>query len=93
MERLRSEVPGARTELRMLDLADLESVRGFAEGWIHDRLDLLVNNAGVAMVPFSRTADGFESSTDTERCSPTCSPSGPTSTSPRNCSEGPMPPG
>ncbi|MFH8371481.1 oxidoreductase [Streptomyces sp. NPDC018031] len=61
LERLRGEVPGARAELRGLDLADLESIGEFAEGWDHDRLDLLVNNAGVAMVPFSRTADGFES--------------------------------
>ncbi|MEW1803871.1 oxidoreductase [Streptomyces virginiae] len=61
LERLRAEVPGARAELRLLDLADLKSVRRFAEGWNHDRLDLLVNNAGIAMVPFSRTADGFES--------------------------------
>ncbi|MEV7523906.1 oxidoreductase [Streptomyces sp. NPDC091371] len=61
VQRLRTEVPGSRAELRMLDLADLQSVRGFAEEWSHDRLDLLVNNAGVAMVPFSRTADGFES--------------------------------
>lgn len=61
VERLRAEAPDARTELRMLDLADLSSVRSFAADWSHDRLDLLVNNAGVAMVPFSRTADGFES--------------------------------
>ncbi|MFD7610766.1 oxidoreductase [Streptomyces sp. NPDC059828] len=61
IERLRTEVPGAHVELRLLDLADLQSVRRFAEGWSHDRLDLLVNNAGIAMVPFSRTADGFES--------------------------------
>lgn len=54
-------MPGARAELLGLDLADLKSIRGFAAGWDHDRLDLLVNNAGVAMVPFSRTADGFES--------------------------------
>ncbi|NUT03621.1 MAG: SDR family NAD(P)-dependent oxidoreductase, partial [Hamadaea sp.] len=37
------------------------SVREFAAGWDHGRLDLLVNNAGVAMVPYARTADGFES--------------------------------
>ncbi|MER7794009.1 oxidoreductase [Streptomyces sp. NPDC097640] len=61
VERLRTEVHGARAELRTLDLADLTSIRDFAECWSHDRLDLLVNNAGVAMVPFSRTADGFES--------------------------------
>jgi NAD(P)-dependent dehydrogenase (short-subunit alcohol dehydrogenase family) len=61
VERMRTEVPDARVELHLLDLADLKSVRGFAEGWSHDRLDLLVNNAGIAMVPFSRTVDGFES--------------------------------
>ncbi|MFJ9945241.1 oxidoreductase [Streptomyces erythrochromogenes] len=61
IERLRTEVPHARAELHLLDLADLTSVRRFAEGWPHDRIDLLVNNAGIAMVPFSRTADGFES--------------------------------
>ncbi|MFJ5731772.1 oxidoreductase [Streptomyces paradoxus] len=61
VERLRTEVPGARAELRLLDLADLRSVRAFAEDWSHGRLDLLVNNAGIAMVPLSRTADGFES--------------------------------
>ncbi|MEU6199476.1 oxidoreductase [Streptomyces sp. NPDC047061] len=47
------------TEVRRLDLADLSSVREFAAGW--DRpLDLLVNNAGVMMLPESRTKDGFE---------------------------------
>ncbi|MEU8825431.1 oxidoreductase [Streptomyces sp. NPDC048636] len=61
VERLRTEAPGSHAELRMLDLADLISIRSFAEDWSHDRLDLLVNNAGVAMVPLSRTADGFES--------------------------------
>ncbi|GLY50591.1 oxidoreductase [Lentzea sp. NBRC 102530] len=47
------------TEVRALDLANLASVRAFAEGWQGD-LDVLVNNAGVAMTPFGRTADGFE---------------------------------
>lgn len=61
LQRLRSEVPDAQAELRSLDLADLESIRRFAQDWNHGRLDLLVNNAGIAMVPFSRTVDGFES--------------------------------
>ncbi|CAN5654651.1 oxidoreductase [soil metagenome] len=47
------------TEVRPLDLADLSSVRSFAEGWTGD-LDVLVNNAGVMLVPERRTADGFE---------------------------------
>ncbi|MEU0335784.1 oxidoreductase [Streptomyces sp. NPDC006193] len=50
---------GGSTEVRLLDLADLDSVRAFAAGW--DRpLDVLVNNAGVMMVPEQRTAQGFE---------------------------------
>ncbi|MEU2427389.1 oxidoreductase [Streptomyces sp. NPDC007851] len=53
-----AKVPGS-TEVRRLDLADLSSVREFAAGW--DRpLDLLINNAGVMMLPELRTADGFE---------------------------------
>ncbi|MFF7371789.1 oxidoreductase [Streptomyces tricolor] len=47
------------TEVRRLDLADLDSVREFAAGW--DRpLDLLINNAGVMMLPEQRTRQGFE---------------------------------
>ncbi|MCO7221749.1 oxidoreductase [Klenkia sp. PcliD-1-E] len=46
-------------EVRRLDLADLSSVREFAGSWTGD-LDLLVNNAGIMMVPQGRTADGFE---------------------------------
>ena len=47
------------TEVRQLDLADLASVRRFADGWSDD-LDVLVNNAGIMAVPEGRTADGFE---------------------------------
>jgi NAD(P)-dependent dehydrogenase (short-subunit alcohol dehydrogenase family) len=45
--------------VRRLDLADLESVRGFAAGWTGD-LDVLINNAGIMMVPAAVTIDGFE---------------------------------
>ena len=47
------------TEVRPLDLADLSSVRAFAESFGED-IDVLVNNAGVMAVPERRTADGFE---------------------------------
>ncbi|MGI5128594.1 oxidoreductase [Pseudonocardia sp. CA-107938] len=46
-------------QVRALDLADLASVRAFAEG-IDGPVDVLVNNAGVMAVPFRRTVDGFE---------------------------------
>ncbi|MFG1702649.1 oxidoreductase [Nonomuraea sp. M3C6] len=61
LARMRDEVPGARLELRHVDLSRLASIRAFAAAWDHDRLDLLVNNAGIAMVPYALTADGFES--------------------------------
>ncbi len=59
-ERVKSEVPGARAEFRRLDLADLASVRDFAAALPYERLDLLINNAGVMALPYGRTADGFE---------------------------------
>ncbi|MFI1204311.1 SDR family NAD(P)-dependent oxidoreductase [Streptomyces sp. BHT-5-2] len=63
LARLRSEVPAAEAEFRPLDLADLASVRHFAEDltdFCGDRLDLLINNAGVMALPYRTTADGFE---------------------------------
>jgi NAD(P)-dependent dehydrogenase (short-subunit alcohol dehydrogenase family) len=63
IERLRAEVPDASAELSLLDLADLTSVRKFAEGYSGERgqLDILVNNAGVMALDERRqTADGFE---------------------------------
>jgi NAD(P)-dependent dehydrogenase (short-subunit alcohol dehydrogenase family) len=47
------------TEVRRLDLASLDSVRGFAEAW-QGEISLLINNAGVMIPPLTRTADGFE---------------------------------
>ncbi|MFI5510476.1 oxidoreductase [Mycobacterium sp. NPDC051804] len=46
-------------EVRKLDLQDLASVRAFAEGV--DKVDVLVNNAGIMAVPYALTVDGFES--------------------------------
>ncbi|MFC7619799.1 SDR family oxidoreductase [Microlunatus sp. GCM10028923] len=51
--------PGASLEVRRVDLADLSSVADFAAGV--DRVDTLINNAGVMMPPTRHTtADGFE---------------------------------
>ncbi|TMK74268.1 MAG: SDR family NAD(P)-dependent oxidoreductase [Actinobacteria bacterium] len=46
-------------EVRQLDLADLASIRTFAQAWAGD-LDVLINNAGVMATPERRTKDGFE---------------------------------
>ncbi|MRH91441.1 SDR family NAD(P)-dependent oxidoreductase [Nocardia sp. SYP-A9097] len=47
-----------RVQIRALDLADLASVRAFAD--TVENAHGLINNAGVMAVPYSRTADGFE---------------------------------
>ena len=51
--------PGA-AEVRLLDLASLDSVRAFAKAWDGGPIDLLINNAGVMIPPLTRTKDGFE---------------------------------
>ena len=51
-------ISGSR-EVRRLDLADLSSVRAFADAW-QGELDVLINNAGLMATPLKRTADGFE---------------------------------
>ena len=45
-----------------LDLANLASVRGFADAFHiqHRKLDVLCNNAGVMALPYRQTVDGFE---------------------------------
>jgi NAD(P)-dependent dehydrogenase (short-subunit alcohol dehydrogenase family) len=57
-ERAAASIPG-EVEVRRLDLADLASVRAFADAWEGD-LDVLVNNAGVMIPPRGTTKDGFE---------------------------------
>jgi len=49
---------GGDVRAQHLDLADLASVRTFAESV--ETVDVLVNNAGVMGLPLTRTADGFE---------------------------------
>ena len=60
--RVRAAVPGADARFEALDLGSLASVRACAEKLraAEARLDLLVNNAGVMMPPYGKTADGFE---------------------------------
>lgn len=63
LERVRSHAVGADVTLIPLDLADLTSVRKAAQDVrtrTGDRLDVLVNNAGVMATPPRRTVDGFE---------------------------------
>jgi NAD(P)-dependent dehydrogenase (short-subunit alcohol dehydrogenase family) len=61
--RIASENPRADVQMRILDVADLNSVRGFASEFLNENrpLDLLINNAGVMALPERRTTpQGFE---------------------------------
>ncbi|MFZ5429245.1 MAG: oxidoreductase [Bacteroidota bacterium] len=63
MHVIKTRVPGAKLHFRKIDLGSLSSVREFAEYFQEEfrKLDLLVNNAGIMMPPYSLTQDGFES--------------------------------
>ncbi|MCI4667749.1 MAG: oxidoreductase [Bacteroidia bacterium] len=54
--------PNALITVSKMDLSSLDSIKEFADDFISnfDRLDVLINNAGVMMSPFARTSDGFE---------------------------------
>jgi NAD(P)-dependent dehydrogenase (short-subunit alcohol dehydrogenase family) len=52
---------GLSVTVAPMDLAELASVRAFANHWADRPLDILINNAGVMHEPLGQTADGFES--------------------------------
>lgn len=56
------EVPTASIEIMRLNLSDLESVRAFAEIYrdCYDRLDILINNAGMMSPTRQESAQGLE---------------------------------
>ena len=60
LRRMQQRAPSSELELAALDLADLASVRTFAEEQATRPLDILINNAGVMALPRRTTADGFE---------------------------------
>jgi NAD(P)-dependent dehydrogenase (short-subunit alcohol dehydrogenase family) len=62
LEQIQARTGNASAEVMKLDLGSLESIRAFAEGFLdhYDRLDILINNAGVMFTPYGMTEDGFE---------------------------------
>ena len=59
---IREEIPDADVEAMELNLASLDSVRSFVEQFKekYDRLDILINNAGVMQPPYMETEDKLE---------------------------------
>jgi len=54
-----AEIAKERVDFKLLDLADLSSVKSFAKEFTKP-VDVLILNAGIMATPFSLTKDGFE---------------------------------
>ena len=68
---IRDQVPGAKLERLVVDLASLDSVRRGAAAAVRlGPIDVLVNNAGIMAPPYRRTVDGFESQLGTNHFGP-----------------------
>ncbi|TDH73324.1 hypothetical protein CCR75_000544 [Bremia lactucae] len=61
-EALATTKDAGTVSFQQLDVSDLSSVNAFANDFkaSHDRLDVLINNAGVMAVPYATTVDGLE---------------------------------
>lgn len=61
-DQIRQADPSGTVDVMALDLSDLESVRQFVADFQarYDRLDLLINNAGIMHPPYGKTKQGFE---------------------------------
>jgi NAD(P)-dependent dehydrogenase (short-subunit alcohol dehydrogenase family) len=58
-----AEAGASEVDLYEADLASLESVRAFTDRYVadgHDRIDVLIANAGIMACPQGSTTDGFE---------------------------------
>ncbi len=62
VQKINDQVKNTDVSLMLIDLASLESVKHFAEEFKkkYNRLDILINNAGVMVPPYSKTEEGFE---------------------------------
>ncbi len=62
LREIKRAVPDGDLELIPLDLASLDSIAAFAKKFSanYERLDVLLNNAGIMATPFGKTKDGFE---------------------------------
>ncbi|MDQ6661238.1 MAG: SDR family oxidoreductase [Chloroflexota bacterium] len=69
---IRHKVPEGKVELLVADLSSLDEVRQLAKQVLkqYDRLDVLLNNAGVALAERHVTVDGLEATLATNYLSP-----------------------
>ena len=69
---IRKEYANVKIDIRSLDLSCLDSISSFAKGVLEDykNLDILINNAGIMMCPYSKTKNGFETQMGTNHLGP-----------------------
>lgn len=62
LDKIKAQNDGADVEFMQVDLSELESVNTFVKEYKekYDKLDILINNAGVMIPPYTKTKDGFE---------------------------------
>ncbi|MCK5684687.1 SDR family NAD(P)-dependent oxidoreductase, partial [bacterium] len=62
IQNIKNQTAEAKVSLMIMDLANLDSIKHFATAFLekYEHLDLLINNAGVMIPPYSKTTDGFE---------------------------------
>ncbi len=62
LAKIRQQYPDADLKVMELDVANLAAVKNFTENFKqnYSHLDLLINNAGVMIPPYTKTVDGFE---------------------------------
>ena len=61
VEKIKGQNENADVEVMLLDLSEFESINKFVNEYKSkfDRLDILINNAGVMVPPYSKTKEGF----------------------------------
>lgn len=62
IQKMKRTHPNSKIDIKEMDLNSLESVKHFADKILssYERLDVLINNAGIMACPFDKTKDGFE---------------------------------
>lgn len=61
-DQIKQELPNAKLVLMALDLSSFQSIHAFSQAFHkkYQRLDILLNNAGIMMTPYGLTVDGIE---------------------------------
>ncbi len=69
---IRKEYANVKIDIRKLDLGSLDSISSFAKEVLENykKLDILINNAGIMMCPYSKTKNGFEIQMGTNHLGP-----------------------